>query len=187
MALINLSGYKIYAGIKSTNSDDEITALISMAVQFARNYCRKTFDQYVSTDAVEILDGGSEHLILDESPLIDVVSVEYSEDFGQTFTALTEYVDWVQAEDSVQSTSTTGFPYKLNGYRVTYRAGYPGGAPADLQMALYDLITYFRKNDTALHSTIRPGSSSTAVEYVTASSLPTNIRTVLDFYKADYL
>lgn len=187
MALINLAGYKIYAGIKSANYDEEISVLLIMAVQFARNYCRKTFDQYVDTNAVELLDGGSEHLILDESPLIDVLSVEYSEDFGQTFTPMTEYVDWVQAEDSVQSTSITGFPYRLNGYRVTYRAGYVGGAPADLQMALYDLVTYFRNNDNALHSTVRPGSSTTAIEYIKTSGLPSNIRTVLDFYKADYL
>lgn len=186
MALITLSGYKTYAGINSTKYDEEISVLLLMAAQFARNYCRKTFDQYVTTNAVELLDGGSEHLILDESPLIDVISVEYSGDFGQTFTALTEFVDWVQAEDSVQSTSATGFAYALNGYRVTYNAGYTV-IPADLTMALYELITYFRKNDSTLHSTVRPGSSTTAIEYINSAGLPTNIRTVLDFYKADYL
>jgi hypothetical protein len=186
MALINLVGYKIYAGIKSSNYDDELTTLIVMATQFARNYCRRTFDQYVSTPAVELVDGGTDLLLLTESPLIDVISVEYSEDYGQTFTALTEFEDWVQIEDAVQSTSTTGFPYKLNGYRISYYAGY-STAPADLQLALCELVTYFRKNDNALHAPRTVGSSSNAIEYVTGNKLPSNIKMVLDFYKADYL
>lgn len=186
MALINLDKYKTYAGIKSTNYDAEISAIIPAVIQLVKNYCRKTFQDYVTMPATEILDGGHEHLILTESPLLDVITVEYSSDYGQTWTALTEYVDWIQAEDSVQSTSASGFKYVLNGYKVTYQAGYLK-VPKDLEIALCELIDYYRKNDSAVHSSRDVGSSSNTIEYITAASLPASIRRVLDFYKADYL
>jgi hypothetical protein len=58
--------------------------------------------------------------------------------------------------------------------------------PADLKLAVLDLVTYYRKNDGAIHSTKAPGTNSVQIEYVSTASLPAHIRRVLDMYVADY-
>lgn len=184
--LITRQEYKTYAGIKSTNSDAEIDALIPKVSEFVKNYCRKSFVDYMDTPKVEDFNGDVKEFILQESPVVNVVSVQYSTDYGQTFTNLTKFTDWVANKDMVVSLSPQGFPAQLLGYRVTYFAGYED-VPADLTLAVMDLVSYYRKNDGAVHNQKTPGGGgSVQVEYINTTTLPAHIRRVLDLYVADY-
>ena len=120
--------------------------------------------------------------------MLQVTSVEKSEDYGQTWTELVEYTDWVLKKTTHQIVPVSGTRYfdeLVNGYKVTYTAGYEV-LPEDLKLAVLDLITYYLKNDAAVHSSKAPGTNSVQIEYVTTTSLPAHIKRVLDLYMMDY-
>jgi len=193
--LITISEYKTYAGIKSSNYDKEIIALIPRVSQLVKNYCGKTFVDYVDEDKVEYFNGGVAKFILAETPVVSISSVGYSIDFGQTYTNLVEYKDWILEDNAVRSLNTVaitglistnrGFPEVIKGYKVTYRAGYDD-VPSDVALAIMDLVTYYRKNDMSVHSTKAPGTNSVQIEYISTTSLPAHIKRVLDMYRSDY-
>lgn len=185
--LITRQEYKTYAGIKSTNSDAEIDALIPRVSEFVKNYCRRSFIDYMDDYAkIETFDGGVKEFILKETPVVSILTVEYSEDYGQTYTELVKFTDWILRDNTVVAIGPRGFPVALNGYRVTYKAGFDD-VPQDLALAVLDLITYYRRNDGSVHNQKVPGGGgSVQVEYISTTTLPAHIRRVLDLYVADY-
>lgn len=101
---------------------------------------------------------------------------------GQYWTAPTEYVINYQ-EDRVErinpsTGTTTAFPTAPNAVKITYRGGY-ATTPADLKVAVMDLLTYYLKNE----SVPRKASGSITMEYITDSSFPPHIKRVLDLYR----
>jgi hypothetical protein len=184
--LTTKADYKTYAGIKSTNEDGVIDFIIPKVSELVKTYCGRTFVDYWDTPKTEIFSGNVKKFILAESPVVAISSVQLSKDYGQTWTNLTQYVDWVQEDDSILSLDASGhFPKLIRGYKVIYTAGY-NDVPADLEIAILDLITYYRKQDGSVHSSKSPGSNTTQIEYITNTSLPAHIRRVLDLYRADY-
>lgn len=183
--LITKTDYKTYAEIKSTNFDSEIDALIPRISQLVKTYCRKTFVDYVDEIRYETYNGGFKELHLKETPVLNVLSVEYSADYGQNYTELKQYTDWVAQDDTIISIDPNGFSKQILGYRVSYYAGYET-VPADLSLAVMDLVTYYRKNDASIHSTKAPGTNNVQIEYISTTSLPAHIKRVLDLYAADY-
>ena len=188
--LITKAEYKAYVGITSTNEDGIIDSLIPKVSEFVKSYCRSTFVDNIDEPLTRIFDGdGDAYLRIKESPLINVSLVEYSSNYGVTWTPFTEYTDYVvdYQNGRVRSLATTGFTTLINGYRVTFTYGWAEGIPADLKLAICDLITYHRKNSMAVHNSRNPGSSSAIIEYVTEIKLPSVIARTLDYYKAHLL
>jgi hypothetical protein len=183
--LITRAEYKAYANISSTNSDTEIDAILPKVSQLVKTYCRRTFIDYIDEARSETFDGGYSTLLLKETPVTQVISVQKSTDYGQTYTKLTKFSDWVQTGDYIVSIDPRGFEPLINGYRVNYFAGYET-VPEDLKLAVLDLVTYYRKNDSAVHSTKAPGTNAVQIEYISTTSLPAHIKRVLDMYVADY-
>lgn len=183
-SLVTLAEYKSYAGIKGESQDTQITSLIPKVSEFIKTYCRRSFVDFVSSDKEEIFDGGTDLFWLEESPVIQVSSVQYSLDFGTTWA---EYSDWVlkKKQSIIVPKISTEFPYAVNGYRVLYRCGYVD-IPEDLKIACLDLIKYYISNDSAVKSNKAPGTNSVQIEYVSTTSLPANIKRVLDLYKEHY-
>ena len=187
LPLITKKEYKDYVGISSTNSDTIIDAIIPNVSQFVKSYCRRTFIDYVNDSKVETTSGGyGDRIHLQEYPLISVSSVDYSEDYGQTYTSFVEYTDYAVDVETGEIVSLLGdFTKLINGYQITYTAGYEE-VPEDLKLAVMDLVTYYIKNDMAVHSPKAPGTNSVQVEYITTSALPAHIRRVLDMYRASW-
>lgn len=184
--LITRTEYKSYAGINSTNHDAEIDLLIPLVSQLTKTYCRRSFIDYFDEAKVEVFRGGHAEIILSESPVTQVISVERSIDYGKTYAKLVKFTDWVQTGDSLFSLDSRGiWPELINGYKITYFAGYET-VPQDLKLAVLDLITYYRKNDGAIHSNKAPGTNSVQIEYVSTTNLPAHIKRILDQYVADY-
>ena len=185
--LITRTEYKTYAGIKSNNYDAEIDALLPRVSLLVKNYCGRTFVDYmdISTPKTEYFDGGVKQFILDETPIVTINSFQYSVDYGQTWNNLVKYTDWVDNDDKLISILYPTFPYYLKGYKVVYNAGYVD-VPADLALAVMDLMSYYRQNDMSIHSTKAPGTNNVQIEYISTTSLPAHIRRVLDMYRADY-
>ena len=193
--LVTLEEYKAYAAINSTNQDAAITALIPIVSQLVKNYCRRTFVDYIDEAKTEVFRGGStiSRFYLQEFPIISISSFDRSEDFGQSYVTLEEFTDYVVdlEDDSLvalpySETTTTVFQKLINGYKVSYYAGYPDGIPSDLKVAVLDLLTYYLKNDGSVHSPKAPGTNSVQIEYITTTALPAHIARVLNLYKASW-
>ena len=184
--LITRAEYKAYANISSTNQDTEIDAIIPKVSQLVKSYCRRTFIDFVDEANTEVFEGGLSRMILKESPVTQVISVQHSTDYGQTYTKLIKFTDWVQSGDYVVSTNSQGFKASINGYKVSYFAGYET-VPEDLKLAVLDLVTYYRKNDASVHNNKSPGGGgSVQLEYIMNTNFPAHIKRVLDLYVADY-
>jgi len=186
--LITKAEYKAYAGISSTTRDTEIDALIPRVSALVKNYCRRTFIDYATTEIVEHFNGGQLYFTLKEYPLIELISFESSTDYGQNYTGLVEYTDFAldRSTSNIHSMLPSGFPSYINGYRATYLAGFTS-VPEDLKLAVIDLVTYYLRNDAAIHSNKAPGTNTVQIEYISTTSLPANIRRVLDLYVSDYI
>ena len=187
--LITLAEYKNYIGINSTNQDTVIKTLIPQVSALVKELCRRTFLDYVDDFKVEIVKGGvNNRILLHETPVLQVASVEFSEDYGKTYTPLVEYTDYVvdTDNDSIELIAPQyGVIWKLNSFRVTYNAGYES-IPEDLKLAVADLIMYYTRNDSAIHSHKPVGSNTVLIEYITKTTLPAHIKRVLDLHTAFY-
>lgn len=194
LPLVTLEEYKVYAGINSTNQDAVITALISTVSELVKTICRRTFVDYVDDAKTEVFSGGESRYYLKEFPTLSLSGVEYSTDYGQTYTSLVEFTDFVLdlEDDSILAIPYFNDPYKdtkfakaINGYKVTYYAGYTT-IPEDLKVAVLDLVTYYLKNDGSVHSPKAPGTNSVQIEYITTTALPAHIARILNIYKASW-
>jgi hypothetical protein len=187
--LVTKAEYKTYMGITSTNSDAEINFLIPKVSDFVKSYCRRTFVDYYGGDAkIEYFDGGFTEFLLKESPVVTINSVQRSTNYGKSYTALVKYTDWVQHSDSsIISINPAGFPKLINGYKVTYLAGYDQpDLPGDLKLAVLDLVEYYSRNNGAVHSSRDLNPNTTQISYVASTNLPAPIKRVLDQYVADF-
>lgn len=188
LPLVTRAEYKAYAGLTSPTQDANIDLLIPKVSELVKTICRRTFLDYVSTPKEEYFDGGNFNLIPAESPTIAVQSVEYTSDYGNSYITLVEFTDYVVSKvngEIFTTSSTTPFNRGVNAYRVAYTAGYTV-LPEELKLAVYDLISYYIKNDMAIHSPKAPGTNTVQIEYVTTAGLPAHIRRVLDLYTANY-
>lgn len=182
--LISVAEYKAYTGINSSTQDSEIKSLVPKISSLVKSYCGRTFIDYYDEAKVEVKSGGTPYIYLVESPIQTVLSVEFSEDYGKTYTTLTEFTDYVTnvGDDRVESTSIAGFFARANAYKITYTAGYEK-TPEDLKLACFDLISYYLRADMSIKSTRGVGSNNTSVEYITTANMPAHIRRVLDLYR----
>lgn len=188
LSLVTKAEYKAYAGITSTTQDTQIDAIIPRVSQLVKNICNRTFVDFTSDAKTEYFDGGGTVYNLEEYPVLSISSVEYSADYGNTYETLTEFSDyvWAKKDDSIRAISSSGFPYAPNAYRITYTAGYEV-IPADLKLAVLDLVTYYLKNDMAVHSNRAQGSNTVQIEYVTSTNLPAHIKRILDIYRSSLI
>lgn len=187
--LITLAEYKAYIGITSTNQDSVINTLIPQVSALVKNICGRTFLDYVDEFKIEVSKGSpTNRMVLQETPILQVSSVEFSMDYGLTYSTLVEYIDYVVDQDS-DVVELIAYPYvdyiKTNAYRVSYTAGYEA-IPSDLKLAVADLIQYYVRNDSAIHSQKAVGANTVQIEYVTTTNLPAHIKRVLDQYTAFY-
>lgn len=205
LSLVTRAEYKAYQGISSTTSDTTIDSLIVKVSELVKSVCRRSFVDYVDEAKVEYSEGGSSTIELAETPVLSVSSVEYSSNYGADYTTLEEYTNYVfsRTQNNLRpllvaspppeilgyvpygSRSNPIFPEAVNGYRITYTAGYET-LPEDLKLAVLDLIAYYIKNDSAVHTHKLAQPNTMQVEYITSTNLPAHIKRILDLYTASY-
>ena len=143
--LVTLQQYKDFAGLKSLEHDARINVVIDSVSQLVKTYCGTTLVDYASTNKVEyktIKDSIVQTIILDESPLIQVVSVEERLSQADAYTTLItensdssgkyEYIvnDESDSITRTNSTGTVSWPRGPKSVKVTYKAGYTKTASA---------------------------------------------------------
>jgi len=190
--LITLQEYKTAEGISQPKEDARLNVLIPSVSQLVKTYCGNSFVDFFSTNKTETFSiEWSTHLVqLTESPVNAIVSVQEATSYGGALTTLTvgaqEYA-LNKATDCIYRTTSGGYkpwPIGIETVKIVYTAGY-SAVPADLKLAVLDLVTYYLKDEhktrqSIAGASIQNQSSSTQRDNV---SFPDHIKRVLDLYK----
>ena len=189
--LITIDEYKTSENIQSTKEDHRINSLISAVSALVKTYCGNSIVDHYSTDKVETFSiNWSTNLVqLTETPVVSIVSVEERDDYSSSYTTVpaTEY--FMDASvDGIYRVSTSGgakmWPSGPASVKITYKAGY-SECPADLQLAVIDLITYYMKDEHKARQTIAGASiqNNASSSQRNNVAFPDHIKRVLDLYK----
>jgi len=188
---VSLAEYKEAEGISNPKDDLRLNHIIPSVTQLVKTYCGNSIIDYYNTAKVETFsfDWNSSLLQLTESPVLTVTSVEERPDFSSDYITLEASDYYVDTNtDSIIRVSSTGQhkPWKLGpgSVRVTYTAGYEE-CPADLKLAVMDLITYYLKDEHKERRNL--GAASIQNQASTSQrnnvAFPDHIKRVLDLYK----
>lgn len=188
--LVTLAEYKEAEGITSPKEDLRLATIVPAVSQLVKTYCGNSLIDYYSTNKVETfsVDWDTHVVQLTESPVNAIVSVQKRDSVSESYSTVPTtdyYLD--TATDSVLY--VTGSTYKhwpkgAGAVKVTYTAGY-STCPSDLKLAVFDLITYYLKDEHKERRTLAGASiqnqGSTSLRDSVA--FPDHIKRVLDLYK----
>jgi len=190
--LITLAEYKESEGIASPKEDLRLNSLIPSVSQLIKTYCGNSLVDYYSSNKTETFNiSWNTHAVqLTETPVNSIVTVKERSSYDATYETLTTgdheyYFDY--NTDSIFRTNGGGYAFWPQGpgsVEVVYTAGY-ASVPADLKLAVIDLITYYLKDEHKERRTL--GGASIQNQSSTSQSnnvaFPDHIKRVLDLYK----
>ena len=190
--LITLQEYKTAEGITQPKEDARLNVLIPSVSQLVKTYCGNSFVDFFSSNKTETFSiEWATHIVqLTESPVNAVVSVQEATSYGAALTTLTvgaqEYA-LNKSTDCIYRTTTGGYknwPVGIETVKIVYTAGY-AAVPADLKLAVLDLITYYLKDEHKARQSIAGASiqNQTSSSQRDNVSFPDHIKRVLDLYK----
>lgn len=189
--LINLEDYKISENIQNAKDDARLLIIIESVSQLVKTYCNNSFVDYFTTAKTEKfnISYNESFIQLTESPVVTTAGnkpiVSERKDTTSSYSVLTEDTDYYVDEglDCIYRLNTK-FPKGPGSVKVEYKAGY-SIVPADLKLAVIDLITYYHKDEHKARQTMAGAS----IQNQTSSSqrdnvaFPDHIKRVLDLYK----
>ena len=187
--LVTLEEYKDGEGITTTKDDTRLSALIASVSQLVKTYCGNSIIDFYSTNKTETFNI---HIVqLTESPIVSIVSVETRGTYREAYAAITttaqEYFLDEKTDSIIRTNSGNSYrnwPRGPGAVRVVYKAGY-ASTPADLKLAVFDLITYYLKNEHKQRQTIAGASiqNQASTSQRNNVAFPDHIKRVLDLYK----
>lgn len=163
-----------------------LDVLVSSISELVKTYCGNSFVDYYSTNKIEYfnVESGAKILQLTESPIVQLVSVEERTSPTEAYVVLTS------ADYYLDSFTDSLFRVPLywtegpGAAKITYKAGY-ATTPADLKLAVFDLITYYYKEEYKERRTIGGTSITNQVSSTQWRNVdfPDHIKRVLDLYR----
>ena len=186
--LITLDTYKEAKAIVKNDYNNRLDLLISSVSQLVKTYCGTSFVDYVETDKIEPITINTKYtnaILLDESPIISITSIEERSSETDPYVILTHEEDY-SLDSSSDMIYRLGayWPNGINSVRVNYKAGYTE-VPGDLQLAVIDIVTYYFKEEHKKQQSIgqnvkqNQGTSSRSVSV----DFPDHIKRVLNLYR----
>ncbi len=190
--LITLQDYKDAQGLSNPKEDLKINSIIPSVSQLIKTYCGNSIIDYYSSAKTETFTvNWNTHIVqLTESPINAITSVQERDSYSSAYTTLTTgaYEYYLNTStDSILRTNSAGYqnwPQGVDAVKVVYTAGW-SAVPADLKLAVIDLITYYLKDEhkerrAIAGASIQNASSSSQSNNV---AFPDHIKRVLDLYK----
>ena len=184
---ITLQQFKDAENITNVRDDFKLDRIIASVNQLVKTYCGNSIIDYYSTNKVEdfSIDWPTHVVQLTESPVNNIVSVEKRDSVTESYTTVPT-TDYYLEKTTDSVLYVTGSIYKNwpkgpGSVRVTYTAGY-AETPADLQLAIIDLINFYYKDEYKGRRTLA-GATLENVPVVEAVGFPAHIKRVLDLYK----
>ena len=183
---ITLTEYKEAEGISSPKEDLRLNHIIPSVSQLVKTYCGNSIIDYFVTPKVEefSIDWSTNIIQLTESPVNTVSTVQIRSNFDDAYETLDSTEYYVNTNTDSIHRVRLNWPQGLASVKITYTAGY-SECPADLKLAVMDLITYYLKDEhkerkTIAGASIQNQSSSSQRDNV---AFPDHIKRVLDLYK----
>jgi len=190
--LITLQDYKDAQGLSNPKEDLKINSIIPSVSQLIKTYCGNSFVDFYSSAKTETFTvNWNTHIVqLTESPINAITSVQERDSYSSAYTTLTTgaYEYYLNTStDSILRTNSAGYqnwPQGVDAVKVVYTAGW-SAVPADLKLAVINLITYYLKDEHKERQSIagaslqNPGSSTQTGNV----GFPDHIKRVLDLYK----
>lgn len=190
--LITLASYKEAEGLSTPKEDLRINALIPSVSQLIKTYCGNTFVDYYSSNRTETfnIDWATHIVQLTESPVNTIVSVQERQSYSDSYVTLTtgayEYALDTKTDSILRTNSGSyqNWAQGVDAVKIVYTAGY-SAVPADLKLAVIDLITYYLKDEHKERRTIQGASIQNAASSSQKDNVafPDHIKRVLDLYK----
>jgi len=189
--LITIATYKTAEGIQATKDDAKLELLITSVSQLVKTYCNTTFVDYYTSAKTELsnINYNEAFVQLSEGPVVmsegNKPVVSERDSITSSYTTLTQDVDYyVDTDLDCIYRMNKAWPKGPGAVKVVYKAGY-ATIPADLKLAVIDLITYYHKDEhkarqTIAGASIQNQSSSSQRNNV---AFPDHIKRVLDLYK----
>lgn len=187
--LVTIDEFKSYIGKRSPDNDDTISTIIEGVSSIVKNYCQRTFTDYVTSPKEEAFDGGGHTIFLTEVPVLEISEISERRTLSGDWEVLEEDTDFVVDSElgTVYRTTDSGYgswPSGPKRVKVVYTGGYED-LPSDLKLAIFDVINYYYKNEyvprKSFQSVTKESSTTTSVS--NRASFPDHITRVLDFYK----
>ena len=192
--LITVVEYKDAEGLRGEKDDDRLNVIVPQVSDLVKKYCGISFIDFYSTDKVETFsvdDTYTSTIIVSESPLVEVSKVEerpsYSGSYVELTTANYEYYVDLEADAIVRTNAEgkpLGFKQGVGAVKITYKAGY-SATPKDLQLALFDLVNYYIKDEHKERRTLGGATlqNQGTAGIRTSTDFPDHIKRVLDLYR----
>ena len=188
--LVTLAEYKEAEGISSPKEDLRLATLVPAVSQLVKTYCANSIIDFYSSNKTEIfsIDWDTYLVQLTESPVNAIVSVQKRDSVTESYSTVptTDYYLDTATDSVLYVTGSTykNWPRGAGAVKVTYTAGY-ASTPKDLKLAVFDLITYYLKDEHKERRTLGGASiqnqGSTSLRDSVA--FPDHIKRVLDLYK----
>ena len=192
--LITVQEYKNAEGMTGQKEDQRLDIIVPQVSDLAKKYCGTSFIDYFSSAKTETFTNKDKYtttVITSESPLVSVESVKERTQYSQSYETLSTsdyeyYVD--TASDSIIRTNKSGgeiyWASGVGSVQIEYKAGY-ASTPSDLKLALFDLVTYYLKDE---HKERRTIAGATLQNQGTSgvrdnTDFPDHIKRVLDLYR----
>jgi hypothetical protein len=191
--LITLAEYKEAEGLQSAKDDLQINSLITSVSQLVKTYCGNSIIDFYSVDKTETfnIDYETYAVQLTESPVVEVSLVQIRGTYREAYTTLTtgayEYFLDEKTDSIIRTTDGSTYknwPRGPGAVKVVYKAGY-ASTPEDLKLAIFDLITYYLRDEHKQRQTIAGASIQNQASSSQRNNVafPDHIKRVLDLYK----
>jgi len=191
--LITVQEYKDAEGIRGDNNDDRLTILVPQISDLVKKYCGTSFIDFYSsakTETFNISDNITSVVVMSETPLNSVTSVKERDNPSTAYITLTNNTDYYidTSSDSIFRLDSSGnrkaFKSGFGAVEVVYTAGY-SATPKDLELALFDLVTYYLKDEHKQRRTLGGATiqNQGTAGLRTSTDFPDHIKRVLDLYR----
>ena len=192
--LVTVYEYKDAEGMRGEKDDDRLNVIVPQVSDLVKKYCGTTFVDHFSTNKVEtfsVRDLYTQVLIMSESPVTEIAKVEertaYSEAYNELTTSNYEYYFDSDADAVIRTTKIgerASWAKGEGAVKITYKAGY-SSTPKDLQLAIFDLVTYYLKDEHKARQTLGGASiqNQSTAGLRNSTDFPDHIKRVLDLHR----
>lgn len=193
--LITLEEYKEYANIQNERDDLVLDRLIAGVSQLVKTYCGHTFVDHsdAGNEKTEYFNIGrrESRIHLTEWPIISITSVSERTGYNVAYTPITagafQYFQDDSTHSLIRTQSSGASKYWEEGpaaVEVVYLGGYALGAiPADLMLAIVDLVTFYHRDEHKPRMTMGTATLNNADLLSRSRDFPAHIARVLNLYR----
>jgi len=189
--LITLDDYKTAKKITGFGDDIRLEELVTSVSQLVKTYCNSTILDHASSAKTEYFDVNYDESFvhLSESPVIAVTSVSERSNPTDAYTVLTNNSDYyidIKTDSIYKIAGNVDQSFKRGrgAVKVIYTGGYVS-CPADLKLAVIDLISYYHKDEHKQRQTLSGASIQNQGTSGQSGNVgfPDHIKRILDMYK----